>query len=204
MKASVCSLSLIHVLALGSLLAQDAPVPMDREARAKQATEQRLAYAASAEYNPYEMDSRVFRKSADAFLAKDNFAQAITEAQKGLAVSKYNIQLLMILASAYRAAGDMPNADKTRAQWMGLVDSILLSGDGRDFASAFKVISVDEEYSVLRILKLEVVSQTLRGHEGSEFDAMLVKDPKSGNELTLFFNIDLPRKWLNKQFSKAK
>lgn len=177
---------------------------MDREVRAKQATEQRLAYAASAEYNPYESKSRDFRKSADTFLAKDDFAQAIAEAKKGLAVSKYNIELLIILASAYRAAGDMPHADQTRAQWMSLMDSILRSGDGRDFASAFKVISVDEEYSVIRILKLEVLGQTLIEHEGSEFDAMQVKDPKSGNELTLYFNIDLPKQWLSKQFSTAK
>ncbi len=202
MKPSLRSLSLITALFLGPLLAQDASAPTDRSARAQQAAEQRLAYAASAEYNPYESDSRGFRKSAEAFLAKKDFVQAVAEAKKGLAVSQYNIELLMLLASAYRASGDIPNADKTREQWMSLVDSILRSGDGRDFKTAFRVISVDEEYTVLRIMKLDMVSQTLRGHEGSEFDVMQVKDPRSGKELTLYFNIDLPKKWLNREFSK--
>ena len=198
------SFCLIALLALNQLPARETPAPADRDARAIKATEQRLAYAASAEYNPYEMDSREFRKSADEFLAKDDFTPAIAAAQKGLAVSPFNIDLLIILASAYRGAGDMPNADKTREKWMSLVDSILRSGDGRNFKSAFKVISVAEEYAVLRILKLEVVSQTLQGHEGSEFDAMQVKDPRSGNELTLYFNVDLPKKWLERQLSGAK
>jgi hypothetical protein len=180
------------------------PASLDRDARAAQATEQRLAYAASADYNPYDLKSRDFLKSADALLAKDEFAQAIAEAQKGLAVSKYNIELLILVASAYRAAGDMPNADQTRQEWMSIVDSILRSGDGRDFATAFQVISVDEEYSVLRILRLDVLGQSLVQHEGSEFDVMQVKDPRSGNELTLYFNIDLPKQWLTKQLSAAK
>jgi hypothetical protein len=192
------------VFCCGTLPAQDAAAPTEREARAAKATEQRLAYAASAAYNPYEMDSQKFRKSADDFLAKEEFTQAIAEAKKGLAVAPYSIDLLIILASAYRAAGDIPNADQTREQWMSLVDSVLQSGTGKDFATAFQVISVDEEYAVLRILKFEVVGQTLNAHGGSEFDAMQVKDPRSGNELTLYFNIDLPKQWLTRQFSAAK
>ena len=85
---------------------------------------------------------------------------------------------------------------------MSLVDSILDSGDGRDFASAFKVITVEEEYAVLRVLGLRVMGQALVTHDGSQFDQMQVKEPKSGKELVLYFNIDLPLNWLNRQFSK--
>lgn len=86
---------------------------------------------------------------------------------------------------------------------MSLVDSILRSGTGRDYASAFQVISVDEEYSVLRILQLEVTNQSLAAHEGSEFDVMKVKDTKTGAEGVVYFNVDLPKKWLNKQLAPA-
>ena len=173
----------------------------ERDARAKKATEQRLAYAASAEYDPYNSKISAIRKAAFDFLGKDKFPEAIAEAQKGLALSRYNIDLLIILATAYRTSGDADNADKVREQWMSLVDSILRSGTGHDYATAFQVISVDEEYTVLRILRLESTNQSLVEHDGSEFDVMQVKDTESGREGVLYFNVDLPKKWLNKQLA---
>ncbi len=188
----------------GSLLAQPASWPAERQARAKKATEQRLAHAASAEYNPYDTKNREFQKSAGELLDQGKFAEAISAAQKGLAVAKYDIDLLIILATAHRESGDIPNADKTREQWMSLVDSILTSGTGRDFANAFQVISVAEEYAVMRILRLPAGSQALVEHEGSEFDVVTIKNPQTGQELVLYFNVDLPKKWLNRQFAAQK
>ncbi len=203
MKTTLLSLSLVGALLTVSLAAQDAPpAQAEREARAKVATGQRLAYANSAEYKPYDTTNRDFQKRASALLEKSDFAGAIAECQKGLTAFKYDINLLIILAAAYRESGNLPNAEKTRQQWMSLVDSILDSGDGRDFASAFKVITVEEEYAVLRVLGLRVMGQALVTHDGSQFDQMQVKEPKSGKELVLYFNIDLPLNWLNRQFSK--
>jgi hypothetical protein len=205
MKTFLLSFSLLGVFLVSPLPAEDtASARADRDAQAKIATEQRLAYAASAEYNPYDTKNRDFQKNAGELLQKGDYASAIAEAKKGLALARYDIDLLIILASAYRDAGDIPNADKTRVRWMSLVDSILRSGDGRDFATAFQVINVAEEYAVLRVVGLQVTNQSLIAHEGSEFDEMHVKDPKSGNELTLYFNVDLPMKWLNRQFSDKK
>ncbi|MSU47010.1 MAG: DUF4919 domain-containing protein [Lacunisphaera sp.] len=201
MKTRLRLLLLISMLLAGPLLAQNSPWPAEREARANMATEQRLAYAATAEYNPYHTKIRDIRKAAFDFLEKGQSPEAIAEAQQGLALSKYNIDLLIFLATAYRASGDLANADKVRQQWMGLVDSILHSGNGRDYASAFLVINVDEEYSVLRVLQLEVTNQSLVEHNGSEFDVMKVKDTESGAEGVLYFNVDLPKKWLNKKLS---
>ncbi len=203
MKTALLSFSLIGALLTVSLAAQDpAPAQAEREARAKVATEQRLAYTNSADYKPYDTTNRDFQKRAAALLEKSDFAGAIAECQKGLAATKYDINVLIILAAAYRESGDLPNAEKTRQQWMSLVDSILNSGDGRDFATAFKVIAVEEEYAVTRILGLRVIDQSLIAHDGSQFDQLHVKEPKSGKELVLYFNIDLPLNWLNRQFSK--
>lgn len=203
MKTTLLSFSLIGALLTVSLAAQDpAPAQAERDARAKVATGQRLAYANSAEYNPYDTTNRDFQKRAAALLEKSDFAGAIAECQQGLATAKFDINLRIILAAAYRDSGDLPNADKTRQEWMSLVDSILNSGDGRAFATAFKVIAVDEEYAVLRVLGLRVMDQALVNHEGSQFDQLHVKEPKSGKELVLYFNIDLPLNWLNRQFAK--
>jgi len=183
------------------LWAQNQPTDGERDARMKKATEQRMAYAASAEYNPYDTKVGDIRRAAIELQNKKKFAEAIVEAQKGLARSKYNIDLLIILATCYRALGDVANADKSRELWMSLMDSVLRSGDGRDHATAFKVISVDEEYSLLRVLELEVTNQSLESHDGSQFDVMSVTAAKSGQEYVLYFNVDLPKKWLDRQLA---
>jgi len=131
------------------------------------------------------------------------FAAAIDQADRGLLADKYNIDLLIAKAAAYRALGNLEKAGEVRQQWMSLMDSILASGDGRDFATAFRVISVDEEYAVLRIMRIDRLTQSLVEHEGSQFDILSAKDPESGKELQLYFNIDLPMKWLHAKFAKV-
>jgi tetratricopeptide (TPR) repeat protein len=196
--------ALLALFLTSPLLAQPASWPAEREERAKKATEQRLAYAASADYHPYDSKNRDFQKSVNDLLDQGKFPEAIAEAQKGLAVARHDIDLLVLLAAAYRESGDIANADKTREQWMALVDSILRSGTGRDFATAFQVISVAEEYAVMRVLGLQPGDQSLVAHEGSEFDVVTAKNRRTGAELVLYFNVDLPKKWLNKQFSEPK
>lgn len=200
MKTAFRFLLLLSLL-LSPLSAQAKPTNEEREARAKKATEQRMAYAASAEYNPYDTKISDIRRAAVEFQNEKKFPEAIAEAQKGLARSKYNIDLLIILATCYRTLGDVVNADKSRELWMSLMDSVLRSGDGHDYATAFKVISVDEEYSLLRVLQLEVTNQSLESHDGSQFDVMSVKSAKSGQEYVLYFNVDLPKKWLERQLA---
>jgi hypothetical protein len=205
MRTILRLLPLLVLSLAGSLSAQNTVAPSgSREERAKKATEQRLAYAASAEYNPYDTSSRDFQKSAYDLLEKKKFPEAIAAAKKGLARARCDIELLVALSAAYRGAGDTVNADETREQWMALVDSILGSGTGRDFATAFQVVSVAEEYSVLRVMGLQTVGQSLAEHEGSEYDVLTVKNPKTGAELVFYFNVDLPKKWLNQQFSGPK
>jgi hypothetical protein len=195
---------LLAVFLTAPLLAQPAPWPAEREERAKKATEQRLAHAASADYQPYDSKNRDCQKSVNDLLNQGKFPEAIAEAQKGLAGAKYDIDLLVLLAAAYRESGDTANADKTRERWMALVDSILRSGTGRDFASAFQVISVAEEYALMRVLGLQAGDQSLVAHEGSEYDVVTTKNPRTGATLVLYFNVDLPKKWLDKQFAGQK
>jgi len=199
-----CTAALLASLLTSPLLAQPAPWPAAREERARKAREERLAYAASADYHPYDTRNRDSQKSVSDLLDQGKFPEAIAEAQKGLAVAPYDIDLLVLLAAAYRESGDIANADKAREQWMALVDSILRSGTGHDFATAFQVISVAEEYAVMRLTGLHSEQQVLVAHEGSEFDVVTVKDPRTGTVRELHFNVDLPKKWLNRQFAAPK
>jgi hypothetical protein len=181
---------------------QDQAPPSDREAKAKESAELRLSYAASDAYSPYNSDVGDLRVQCIEQMDKKDYAKVIELAGRGLLKDQYNIQLLILQAAAYRATGEIEKAERARVQWFGLVDSILNSGDGRSFDTAFRVISVDEEYAVLMVLRLEPGSQKLVEHNGSEFDVLTVKDTRSGDGAELYFNIDLPKKWLNRQLAK--
>ena len=174
----------------------------ERRERAKQALAERLSYAASADYHPYDTETKGIKDAVAELIEKKDYAKAIAEAAKGLAKNKYDIDLLVYQAVAYREAGDTAKADKVRQRWISLVDSIMLSGDGRSFGTAFQVISVDEEYSMLRVLGLHPANQSLVHHDGSDFDVFEIRDANADEPHTVYFNVDLPLKWLNRQFSK--
>jgi hypothetical protein len=70
------------------------------------------------------------------------------------------------------------------ATWFrGLVDSVLGSGSGNSSESPYVVISLDEEYAVLRALGLQPKRQTLLN---GGIDAISTTDA-SGNESTVYF-----------------
>jgi Domain of unknown function (DUF4919) len=65
-----------------------------------------------------------------------------------------DIDAHFIRAIALKELGRMAESDHHVEWFRGLVDSILTSGDGRTPQTAFVVISVAEEYSVLRVLQM--------------------------------------------------
>jgi hypothetical protein len=65
-------------------------------------------------------------------------------------------------------------------------DAGVNSGDGMSPETAFVVIAVDEEYSVLETASLTPVKQALVNHGGSAFDRFEVKLPESDQPVTLF------------------
>ncbi len=184
----------------------DQPAPSDRNARADAHLKLRLEYAASAAYNPYAPGLQDIRRKSAGLLEAGDFDRAIAEAETGLALDRLNIDLLMAEAAAYRAKGDLPKADELRGRWMSLVDSIIdrRRGDGKSFATAFQVISVDEEYAVLAVFKLRRVQQSLVENGGRQYDVLNVQSKETGEEFELFFNVDIPMKWLHARLSKAK
>jgi hypothetical protein len=73
-----------------------------------------------------------------------------------------------------------------------LLDSILNRGDGQTAATAYKVISVQEESAVLRLLGVTPGSQRLHRIDGHFYDVYAVKDVRSGDDMQVFFNVDIP------------
>lgn len=160
-----------------------------------------MEYAKTKDYNPYDTRPRdAVRKVSDLF-AKHDFKGVIKEADLGLRFDKFDIDLLMAKAIAYRELKEPKQADTLREKWMAVADSILFNGDGRSFKTAWTVINVSEEYAVMSLLGCRVQRQSLEAHGNSQYDVLKVTRTESGRSLTFYFNIDAPMRRLHQEFS---
>lgn len=82
-----------------------------------------------------------------------------------------------------------------------LMETILDGGDGQSFGEAWPVLSVREEYLVLGVFGLKKGKQALVEHEGHVYAVHTFENPGIGRELTVYFNVDVPRQWLREHGS---
>ena len=150
--------------------------------------ELRRAYADSADFTT-ESSSALQAELMDA-MGKRDFPRAIRSAQKAIETKYANIHAHHALYFAYRETGDEERFKFHFAVWKGLIDSILRSGDGKSETTAYEVMSIDEEYLVLRILGLVPVLQSLKMDGDHKCDVMKAKNPATQEEVKLYFNID--------------
>jgi len=158
----------------------------------------RMAYAASPGYD-FDTDSEA-RKSMFAALQKQDYKRAIGVAEKALDQDYVDIDAHFVLEQAYKALGDDKQAAFHHAVVKGLIESILKSGDGAGYDTAYKVIAIREEYIVLQVKALQLIRQSLDRQGKHEFDVIDGTDEqKQGHRI--YFNIDLPRAAEAKAFS---
>lgn len=84
----------------------------------------------------------------------------------------------------------------------GIVDTILGAGDGRSFEKAWPVLDVGEEYLILRAYDLRDGKQSLVEHDGHWYDVHEFRDEESGRDVTVYFNVDLPHRWLEERLRR--
>jgi hypothetical protein len=95
-------------------------------------------------------------------------------------------------SSCYRIAGDNAKADFHKAIYLGLINSILAKGDGNSPETAYTVVTVEEEYAVMRALGFTVWAQAFV-HQGEHvFDTLAGTDDKTKTTAKLYFNVDIP------------
>ncbi|HXK24192.1 MAG TPA: DUF4919 domain-containing protein [Myxococcota bacterium] len=101
-----------------------------------------------------------------------------------LAHCPVDLDARVVAAMSLSQLGREQEADEHKRWFNGLVDSILDSGDGKTKETAFVVISVPEEYSLLRVFGLAVTRQMLLDNR---IDALVVED-ESGKSSTVYFD----------------
>lgn len=122
----------------------------------------------------------------------ENPDKAIEIAGKVLAQNYLDIDAHIVSALAYKDKHDAEREKLHNFVAEGLCRSILASGDGQALESAYVVISVDEEYTILRVLGWRLKEQGLLGEGKHHYDRMDVFNPKTRQQATIYFNIDRP------------
>ena len=149
----------------------------------------RFAYAAKSDFNPYGLTGASHRDAMFKAYQAGDCATAVKEASQLLDVNFVNIDGHIISDMCYGRLGNEAEHAREHAIATGLIRSIMESGDGKTEQTAFVVISVDEEYSLLRVLRLKPGRQSLVQSDGHKLDQLDASRP-DGQTQTLFFNVD--------------
>ncbi|MBN1612319.1 MAG: DUF4919 domain-containing protein [Polyangiaceae bacterium] len=106
-----------------------------------------------------------------------------------LAEDQADIRAHMLRAVTLRKLGSSALADFHAGVAIGIVRSIMGTGDGRGFESAWTVYRVPEEYEVLKFLECTPVSQSLELGGDRVFDVLVARRVDGGEEIQVYFDI---------------
>ncbi|HXP75499.1 MAG TPA: DUF4919 domain-containing protein [Stellaceae bacterium] len=149
----------------------------------------RFAYAAKPDFNPYGLTGASHRDAMFKAYQAGDCATAVKEAVQLLDVNFVNMDGHIVSDMCYSRLGKDAERTREHAIAAGLIHSIMDSGDGKTQQTAYVVISVDEEYSILRVLGLKPGRQSLVQGDGHKFDQLDATKP-DGQTQSLFFNVD--------------
>lgn len=158
----------------------------------------RFSFTKTKNYTPYSPDD-ADRDAMFEALNGENFAGAVKHAQAVLEKNYVDLDAHFISRIGYRELQDTAKFNFHSAVLKGLMNSIYSSGDGQAPETAFIVISTNEEYFLLRMNGFKALAQKGLERDGSKFDELEVEKAKTGEKKKLYFNIDVPFGWLNKQ-----
>jgi hypothetical protein len=147
----------------------------------------RFAYADRPSFSLFAAD--MGRKAINAALAADDWQGVLAAADKLLDVDYVDGEAHMASAIAHEHLGKPDDAKRERAIAVAIFKSIMLNGDGRSREHAFVVISVAEEYELMRARQRRVVHQSLVKAADHSYD-VLEATGRDGDNVTFYFQID--------------
>ncbi|WP_237068246.1 DUF4919 domain-containing protein [Microbulbifer guangxiensis] len=149
----------------------------------------RRAYSESEEYNPHGGIRLTGLPEAYQSVEQSDYERCLRYVDEVLANNYMSLEAHMIgvVCSGRSEAHD--REDLHRYMVEGLMDSIERSGDGRTQESAYHTITTSELRAFVRLKGLEVLEQSIVYDQQGVYDKMQVRDPESGSEYPLFFNV---------------
>ena len=175
----------------------------DVKVASKAFKELRYAYTETSQYNPYGGIKAKIGGNMLAAVNNKEYKNALEYAEKILKEDYVDIDAHLVASTAYMEAG---NQEKSDYHWV-IVSMLFLSmsdgGNGDKPETAIEVISVDEEYSVLKLAGLKKRYQALLQINGHNYDRLTVVDPVSSKTFEMYFCIDKPLNWYQNSLKKG-
>jgi hypothetical protein len=153
-------------------------------------TKLRLDYAKNpgTEYFPmWRLDPE--QESLAAAYKKGDVDQVLKIADSWLRRCPVDADSHLRVAMCFKERGDLAAYNYHLAVFYGLLSSITATGDGLTEKTAFQVISVHEEYSLLQEIGATVEKQSLAS---GSCDKMEISRKSGKTKLTLYFNVAIP------------
>jgi hypothetical protein len=208
MRAAIASslmlaYALIHAapVAVAELTPADAPLPTFTLADSTDFDTIRDAWGRRVDYRALCETSLPTSAWAEAEQAKD-FAKAYDIAAKWLATCPVVERVHMWAYGDAKQIGDTARMDIHKRWYQGLIQSVLKTGDGKTPETAWKTISVAEEYAVLQYFGLARGTQTLIKHPPVMIDKLTAKPIAGGDPVDLYFNPELHFVRLAREFGE--
>lgn len=121
---------------------------------------------------------------------KIDYNKAIEMANFILRFDPFYLPAIYLLSTSYYKAGDTLNSKIWYDKYSKIIQAILQSGNGQTPQTAYKVLSVDDEHTILLALKLESSEREFIEISGKPFHLLRIKsNPKSIENI--YFDIDL-------------
>jgi hypothetical protein len=154
-------------------------------------TKLRMDYSKRKDFSPmWKINGE--REAVVAAYKEKDYKRAFELAGQWLAKCPVDADIHTLRSASATPLGDIKSYIYHMHFAYGLMQSVTASGDGRTPKTAFKVISVAEEYSVLREFGAQVTKQAL---VDGPCDKMDCKFP-DGTEVTLYFDVSIPMRAL--------
>ena len=157
-------------------------------------TELRLAYTETPMYDPYGVDEN--KEKMQEYHRLGELSKAVQYANEVLKKNFVDIDAHLNLTMIYDKLGETKKKEYHQYVFSSLIHLIKNSGDGESRETAYKVISVREEYNFLDAMGLKASSQGYLENEGRYYDRIEAVDRRSGEEKTVYFDVTIPQSWL--------
>ena len=157
-------------------------------------------YTTDDKYSPYGMGSSAIVQAAR---KEQSAPDALGMYKSALETDPFHLQAYEAVASLAMNLGHKADFERSLTQYIGLMEGILATGDGKSSKSAYIVISPRHEYHLLDYLGLTSSMQALRHEGGHSFDVLTVTD-ENIEKKEIYFNIDKPWNSLSESFNTRK
>lgn len=158
----------------------------------------RMAYAAQPGFSSY-WNVEPERQAIFTAIRSKDFPKAIALSKPWLEKVPVDAEVHYLRGHFLKKAGDIPGSMHHFHCFYGLMRSITSTGDGKSPKTAWKVISVSEEYALLNEFDAELIDQSL----ADSCDKMHVRLP-DGTETDYYFDVSISLAGTFGSFTPAK